>query len=587
TAWRLALSDLQLRSPLRAACMKLQPWPHPFNHSLLRWLPRPSPRDALFSTRVRQFSASTPCPYRPLETLPDPSLDTFRQQCFVPEQPAVLPRSQFRDLPALRHWFLHSPSQQHVASKESPTRLNLEYLQKHAANAFVPLEFTEVAASNSNSNDTTDHNAVSFRQFHAPLTLFLDWMRVAETAPQSSRLYLAQCQLFDLSPELRQDFPTPDLVAQAGKGDIYDTNVWIGHPPTYTPLHRDPNPNLFVQLAGQKIVRLLAPKEGQALFSATRRRLGKSGDREAAAFRGEEMMQGQERALLDEVVWGIPISAGSEGGTGYEACLGAGDGLFIPKGWWHSIKGVGEGVTASVSQLVVSMKSHRNPPEVQLLVSAGWFWNHLRSAPQHFNRFSPSRPPLPYFYGPSPSMQLARTAYRAALLHLSVNPILIRASIPTAWAPNTLCHLQTPSSRLYTVLFPQCALVQKPLQQSRQSHTMSTSIPDSSAQKPDSNESQSQETPSQSSKEQLYLPSSESSDAQQPHQLDLGAEGGSTVTLDHLGPMVVNVDGTLSRIGNWEQMTEIERKTTLRVLGKRNKQRLDALKAARAEEEQK
>lgn len=59
-------------------------------------------------------------------------------------------------------------------------------------------------------------------------------------------------------------------------------------------------------------------------------------------------MQGQERALLDEMVWSVPVSAGSDG-AGYEAHLGAGDGLFIPKGWWHSIKGIGEGVTASVS----------------------------------------------------------------------------------------------------------------------------------------------------------------------------------------------------------------------------------------------
>jgi hypothetical protein len=173
-------------------------------------------------------------------------------------------------------------------------------------------------------------------------------MRVAKTSPQATRLYLAQCQLLDLPPILRADVPTPDIVAHAGKGDVYDANVWIGHPPTYTPLHRDPNPNLFVQLAGRKIVRLLAPEDGQAVFAGVRRQLGKSSDRGAAAIRGEEMMQGEERALLDDMVWGAPVSAGSDG-KGVEAVLGAGDGLFIPKGWWHSIKGVGEGVTASVS----------------------------------------------------------------------------------------------------------------------------------------------------------------------------------------------------------------------------------------------
>jgi len=69
--------------------------------------------------------------------------------------------------------------------------------------------------------------------------------------------------------------------------------------------------------------------------------------------------------------------------------------------------------------------------------------------------------------------------------------------------------------------------------------------------------------------------------------LDLSNPEGSTVRLDSLGPMVVNVDGTLSRISNWDGMTEIEQKNTLRVLGKRNSQRLEALKAREAEEETK
>jgi hypothetical protein len=64
-------------------------------------------------------------------------------------------------------------------------------------------------------------------------------------------------------------------------------------------------------------------------------------------------------------------------------------------------------------------------------------------------------------------------------------------------------------------------------------------------------------------------------------QLDM-SNGGTTVSLDHLGPMVVNVDGTMSRISNWDKMAEIEKKNTLRIIGKRNKSRLEALKKERA-----
>lgn len=97
---------------------------------------------------------------------------------------------------------------------------------------------------------------------------------------------------------------------------------------------------------------------------------------------------------------------------------------------------------------------------------------------------------------------------------------------------------------------------------------------------PTSQNQEEQQRQQQQQQQQPYLslPGTSSSSGV-TNQLDLSG-GGSIAKLDHLGPMVVNVDGTLSRISNWEQMTEIEKKTTLRVLGKRNKQRLDALKAA-------
>lgn len=67
-------------------------------------------------------------------------------------------------------------------------------------------------------------------------------------------------------------------------------------------------------------------------------------------------------------------------------------------------------------------------------------------------------------------------------------------------------------------------------------------------------------------------------------QLDM-SNGGTTVSLDHLGPMVVNVDGTVSRISNWDKMAEIEKTATIRIIGKRNKARLEALKKAGAQDE--
>ena len=72
------------------------------------------------------------------------------------------------------------------------------------------------------------------------------------------------------------------------------------------------------------------------------------------------------------------------------------------------------------------------------------------------------------------------------------------------------------------------------------------------------------------------LPLSEPSPDTDAIQLNVDSKRG--IKLDHLGPMVVNRDGTLSRIANWQNMADIERQNTLRILGKRNQLRLNALK---------
>ncbi|KAF9478584.1 hypothetical protein BDN70DRAFT_879826 [Pholiota conissans] len=73
----------------------------------------------------------------------------------------------------------------------------------------------------------------------------------------------------------------------------------------------------------------------------------------------------------------------------------------------------------------------------------------------------------------------------------------------------------------------------------------------------------------------LGLPAPEEVTSSNPTKIDLSSSTATqTVKLDGLGPMVVNSDGTLSRIANWTQMTAAERERTLRVLSARNKLRL-------------
>ncbi|KAF2739976.1 Clavaminate synthase-like protein [Polyplosphaeria fusca] len=234
-----------------------------------------------------------------------------------PIRPAVL-RGSFDAIPAIKKWF--KPSLTHRGYHE----LETHPLQVHGA-TIVPLELTR---------------AGSFELLNAPLALLLSHMTSAESSDM--RLYLAQCPLDDLPKDLQADLPTPNFISRVGKGDVYGSSLWMGLPPTRTPLHRDPNPNLFVQLAGKKVVRLMTPAAGNHLYDRVRSGLGH------AHMRGEEMMVGAEMDRLESAVWDYSEGNGKET-QGWEATLDSGDGLYIPLGWWHAVRGMGQGVNCSVN----------------------------------------------------------------------------------------------------------------------------------------------------------------------------------------------------------------------------------------------
>ncbi|KAL7937539.1 hypothetical protein V8C35DRAFT_292762 [Trichoderma chlorosporum] len=102
---------------------------------------------------------------------------------------------------------------------------------------------------------------------------------------------------------------------------------------------------------------------------------------------------------------------------------------------------------------------------------------------------------------------------------------------------------------------------------SSSSSNMSSSQDDSSSSTPSTEPSSRNALPAPGSSENITT-------------LDVSGSG-TTVKLDALGPMVVNVDGTMSRISNWDKMADIEKENTLRIIGKRNQQRLAALRKAR------
>ena len=266
--------------------------------------------------------------WKPLSQLQHPDLETFRTQALAPSRPLLIPKAF--QLPAAKTWLLPT----------SVPTLNHSYLSLHADTAFVPMELTHSSAK----------SPFFQRVSSAPLSLFLAYAALPPAERGERRFYIAQAPLSALPRALQADFATPSLVRESGSGDVYGTSLWIGIDGSYTPLHRDPNPNLLVQVAGKKRVRLMEESEGRSVLERVRRRAGTRVDG-GPHVRGEEMMK-DERAQLEWEVWE------NKDAQGFEGTIDANDGVFIPSGWWHAIRGEEEGLNISVRAPFIGFPSN-------------------------------------------------------------------------------------------------------------------------------------------------------------------------------------------------------------------------------------
>lgn len=283
-----------------------------------------------------------------------PCVDAFRQTAFVPRKPLVFragAASPTARLPAARTWFAH-PARALASRLDAHDAWPLPYElvqssphKREAVAAFRDwlLQSTAVAdhvMAGILQAALADGQGRQFSQLCAPLRLLskaLEFNQLQQSRGSSTlELYIAQSSLDHLPQPLQEDLPTPELVQRAARGDVYSSSIWLGTEPTYTPLHRDPNPNLFCQLCGNKAVRLLPQALGDRLYFELQVKLRRHG---SSRIRTTDMMEGEERAALHDAVWTndeLPDEL-------YETLVGPGDALFIPDGWWHSVRSVGQG----------------------------------------------------------------------------------------------------------------------------------------------------------------------------------------------------------------------------------------------------
>lgn len=194
----------------------------------------------------------------------------------------------------------------------------------------------------------------SFEHLEVPLSYFLDYLvsppNAASSSTKQHTLYLAQ---FSPPPFLAASVsPPPDLFPASSR--LARTSIWLGRTPTFTPLHEDPDDNVIYQLCGRKTIRLFPPQVGRDVLDRVRQ--GRGGSERGGRLRGAEMMTPGpkgERDELERLVWDADEFGHRQG---LQATIEEGEALFIPRHWFHSVRGETRG------------------PEEELSVSVNWWF---------------------------------------------------------------------------------------------------------------------------------------------------------------------------------------------------------------------
>uniref|UniRef100_A0A5S6QZL0 JmjC domain-containing protein 5 n=1 Tax=Trichuris muris TaxID=70415 RepID=A0A5S6QZL0_TRIMR len=224
-----------------------------------------------------------------------PSVTQFDREWLHSEQrkPVVI-EGALRSWPAFKKW-------------------SLEHFLKVAGHRTVPVEI--------GTRYTDDNWTQKLMTFHEFVASYFD-------ANSKEVGYLAQYDLFEQIPELRDDIAVPEYCCLACDPDNVDINAWFGPKNTVSPLHTDPSDNLFAQVMGTKYICLCPPEDSDAVYPIA----------------GGLMRNTSQVDMADPDLEAFPNVRNARV---YETVARPGDLLFIPRGWWHYLKSVSTSFSVS------------------------------------------------------------------------------------------------------------------------------------------------------------------------------------------------------------------------------------------------
>ncbi|KAE8283368.1 Lysine-specific demethylase 8 [Larimichthys crocea] len=217
-----------------------------------------------------------------------PSLESFNTNYLLPLKPVILEG-------IIDHW---------PALNEHPW--SIEYLRSVAGCRTVPVEVG------------TRYTDEEWSQTLLTVNGFID--RYILNKDEAAVGYLAQHQLFDQIPELKEDIRLPDYCC-LGDGDEDDitVNAWFGPGGTVSPLHQDPQQNFLAQVIGSKYIRLYSPEDTDKLYPHQSQLLHNTSQVEVENPDTERFPEFAKAPYL-------------------ECVLQPGEVLFIPVQHWHYIR---------------------------------------------------------------------------------------------------------------------------------------------------------------------------------------------------------------------------------------------------------